>query len=349
MTEAKFQLGRRLFYDNRLSGNATQACASCHAQQFAFSDGARRSTGSTGDRLPRNAPSLTNVAYNASLNWANPGLTGIEQQVQTPLFGEAPVEMGIAGRDEEILARLKADPRYQDRFAQAFPDADSINWKNVVYALATFTRGLTSFNSAYDRFIAGDGAAMSERARRGMALFSSEQLKCQQCHGGFNFSMSTVGEDVALTEPPFFNTGLYNLDSNGAYPPDNPGVKGVTDIPSDMGRFRPPTLRNIALTAPYMHDGSMDTLEEVVRFYERGGRKIERGDYAGDGALSPLKSDLVAGFQITDAQRRDLIAFLSSLTDESFVANPRFSDPFVVDSDSTQVRPVTTPVASYGE
>lgn len=105
-------------------------------------------------------------------------------------------------------------------------------------------------------------------------------------------------------------------------------MKEVTNDPLDMGRFRPPTLRNVALTAPYMHDGSIATLEEVIRFYERGGRRIARGPYAGDGRLSPLKSGLVSGFRLTDQERRDLLAFLESLTDESFITDPRYSDPF---------------------
>src|SRR5262245_50718376 len=148
MSEAKFQLGRHLFYDRRLSGNATQACASCHVQAFAFTDGARRSTGSTGDRHPRNAQALVNVAWNSTYTWANPILTEIEQQVQIPMFGEFPVEMGITGHENDVLGRFAADVRYQHMFAEAFPDEpDSINWKNIVYALATFTRGLTSFDS----------------------------------------------------------------------------------------------------------------------------------------------------------------------------------------------------------
>jgi cytochrome c peroxidase len=329
MTEAKFQLGRHLFYDNRLSGNGTQACASCHVQASAFSDGARRSTGSTGDRHPRNAQTLTNAAYNATLTWANPSLTEIEQQVQIPMFGEFPVELGITGKESEVLARFEADERYRAMFARAFPgDAQPITWKNLVYALASFTRGLTSFDSSYDRFIAGDATALSASAQRGMAMFLSGQLACHRCHTGFNFSASTATSGTAFAERPFFNTGLYNLDGNGAYPPDNQGIKEVTNDPNDMGRFRPPTLRNIALTAPYMHDGSMDSLEEVVRFYERGGRKIASGAFAGDGRISPLKNGLVAGFEITDAQRQDLIHFLVSLTDQGFVTSPRFSDPF---------------------
>ncbi|MCS7056683.1 MAG: di-heme enzyme [Thermoflexales bacterium] len=329
MTPEKFELGRYLFYDTRLSGNGTQSCATCHQQRLAFSDGLPQSIGSTGDIHPRNAQSLANVAWFSTLTWANPLLTEIEKQIPIPMFGEFPVELGITGKEQEVLDRFRSDPAYRRMFAAAFPgEAEPITWKNIVYALATFTRGLTSFDSAYDRYLAGDRTALSPSAIRGMNMFFSEDLECHHCHTGFNLSASTTFSGAVFIERPFFNTGLYNIDGKGAYPPDNQGVKELTNDPSDMGRFRPPSLRNVALTAPYMHDGSMATLEEVIRFYERGGRKITGGPYAGDGRLSPLKSGLVSGFTLTDAQRQDLIAFLESLTDWRFVTDPRFSDPF---------------------
>jgi len=136
-------------------------------------------------------------------------------------------------------------------------------------------------------------------------------------------------------ERPFFNTGLYNLDGLGAYPPNNEGVKAITRDEVDMGRFRPPGLRNVAITAPYMHDGSMSTLEEVIRFYERGGRLIESGRYAGDGRLSPLKNRFIRGFVLSEQQRNDLIEFLKSLTDKSFISSARFSDPFGAQAQSS--------------
>lgn len=329
MTPEKFALGRYLFYDTRLSGNSAQSCATCHQQRLAFTDGRPRSIGSTGDVHPRNAPSLVNVAWFSTLTWANPLLTELEKQIPIPMFGEFPVELGITGKEQEVLDRLRADPRYRQMFAAAFPgEAEPITWKNIVYALATFVRGLVSFDSAYDRYLAGDRTALSPSAVRGMQMFFSEELECHHCHTGFNLSASTTFSGAVFIERPFFNTGLYNIDGKGAYPPDNQGVKELTNDPTDMGRFRPPSLRNVALTAPYMHDGSMATLEEVIRFYERGGRKIARGPYAGDGRLSPLKNGLVSGFTLTDAQRQDLIAFLESLTDWRVVTDPRFSDPF---------------------
>jgi len=337
MTEAKFQLGRFIFYDRQLSGNGTQSCATCHIQELAFSDGARRSTGSTGQRLARNAQVLVNAAYNTTYAWANPTLTRIEQQIQIPMFGQSPVELGITGQEAVVLARFKQDRRYAQLFKHAFPnEADPVTFKNIVYALATFVRGITSFSSPYDRFIAGDKTALSESAQRGLTLFLSEKLECHHCHTGFNFTQATLTTNSTanstanstVVDKPFFNTGLYNLDGQGAYPPDNQGVKDVTHDPADMGRFRPPTLRNVALSAPYMHDGSFASLDEVIGFYARGGRQIESGALQGDGKLSPLKNGLVAGFKITDAERQDLIAFLNGLTDVSFITNPRYSDPF---------------------
>lgn len=329
MTPEKFELGRYLFYDARLSGNGTQSCATCHQQRLAFTDGLPQSIGSTGDIHPRNAQSLANVAWFSTLTWANPLLTELEKQIPIPMFGEFPVEMGITGREQAVLDRFRSDAQYRRMFAAAFPgEAEPITWKNIVYALATFTRGLTSFDSPYDRYLAGDRSALTPSAIRGMQMFFSEDLECHHCHTGFNLSASTTFSGAVFIERPFFNTGLYNIDGKGAYPPDNEGVKELTNDPTDMGRFRPPSLRNVALTAPYMHDGSMATLEEVIRFYERGGRKITSGPYAGDGRLSPLKNGLVSGFTLTDEQRQDLIAFLESLTDWQLVTNPRFSDPF---------------------
>jgi cytochrome c peroxidase len=322
MTEAKFQLGRHLFYDTRLSGNNTQACATCHMQAFAFTDAARRSTGSTGRRHPRNAQSLVNAAWNTSFNWADPTLTTLEEHMQRPLFGTAPVEMGVAGNEETVLRRLREDPHMLALFKAAFPnERDPVGFENISAAIATFVRGIVSFESAYDRHIAGEASALSAAAQRGMALFNSDRLKCAQCHGGFNFTAATSSADA------FFNTGLYNTNGRGAYPKDNAGLMAVTGDPRDMGKFRAPSLRNVALTAPYMHDGSLDTLDEVVQMYARGGRKIEAGANAGDGARSPLKDPRIAGFSLGEDEQRDLIAFLAALTDTPLMNNPRFSDP----------------------
>jgi cytochrome c peroxidase len=161
-----------------------------------------------------------------------------------------------------------------------------------------------------------------------MELFYSERLECHHCHGGFNFTEASVHAGSAFDAALFHNTGLYDLDGAGAYPAGNTGLYELTGEPADMGRFRAPTLRNVAVTAPYMHDGSVETLEEVIRIYEAGGRLIEDGPWAGDGRSSPLKSGLIPGFALTDDERADLVAFLESLTDARFLTDPRFADPY---------------------
>ncbi len=328
-TPAGIDLGRYLFYDTRLSANGTQRCASCHLQALAFSDGKALPTGSTGETLLRNSPALVNVGYNATLTWANPALTTIEQQVLIPLFAEFPVELGATGHEEEILARLAADADYPRRYAAAFPaDEEPITWHNTALALSSFVRSLVSGDSAYDRYIAGDESALTESAQRGMEMFFSERFECHHCHSGFNFSASTIHANSTFGASNFQNNGLYNVDGEGGYPMGNRGLFEITGVASDMGRFRAPSLRNVELTAPYMHDGSVATLEAVIRHYANGGTLTASGPNAGDGRANPNKSPLVPGFTISEQEATDLVAFLKSLTDEAFIINPAFSDPF---------------------
>ncbi len=337
MTAEKVELGRYLFYDERLSGNGTQSCASCHVQAQAFSDGRTLPVGSTGEAHVRNAQALVNIAYSPSLTWANPALDQLEKQVLVPMFGEFPIELGITGSEEAVLARFREEPLYDELFAAAFPDVDEpVDFHHIKLALSSFVRTLISGNSPYDQFVyQGDETALSESARRGMDLFLSERLECHHCHIGFNLSAPPVHENTTFIETAFQNNGLYNLTDErvgeGAYPLGNRGLFDHSGSADDMGRFRPPTLRNIELTAPYMHDGSIATLEEVVQHYADGGRLIESGDKAGDGRVNPYKSGLIAGFEISEQEKIDLVNFLKSLTDEQFITDPRFSDPFAAD------------------
>lgn len=329
MSSTKVELGRWLFYDTRLSGNNTMACATCHIQELAFTDGRPRSVGSTGTVLPRGSMSLVNTAFASRLTWANPLLAQLEDQALTPLFGDNPVEMGMGGREAEIGELLRLDPKYEELTRIAFPnDENPYSVLNSVRAIGAFVRSIVSFDSAYDRYLAGDMQALSPSAERGMALFFSERLECFHCHGGYNFTDSTTHANTNIERVGFHNTGLYNLQAAGAYPPENTGLFDMTGNSRDMGRFKAPTLRNIALTAPYMHDGSISTLDAVLLHYERGGRLITAGDYAGDGRLSPFKSEFVDGFDLDDEQRADLLEFLSSLTDKSVVSEERWSNPF---------------------
>jgi len=247
-----------------------------------------------------------------------------------PMFGEHPIELGLSGKENEVLATLKAEPRYQKLFPASFPEqSDPFTIDNVTKAIAAFERTLISGDSAYDRYLNGDTRAISPSAKRGEELFFGERLECFHCHGGFNFSQSEDHAGKAFAEIEFHNTGLYNLDGKGAFPKDNPGIFEITGRPEDMGKFRAPTLRNIAVTAPYMHDGSIRTLEEVIDHYASGGRTIREGEYKGVGSTSPLRSAFVKGFTLTAQEKRDLIAFLRSLTDETLLRNPRYSNPWL--------------------
>jgi cytochrome c peroxidase len=256
-------------------------------------------------------------------------LDTLEKQALVPLFGEVPVELGVNGHLDEVLQRLREDARYPALFQEAFPeDEEPVSKDNVVKALASFQRTLISGNSPYDRYLQGDLDALSGAAKRGMDLFFSERAECYHCHSGPHLTNSFRSKDTKQLQRDFQNTGLYNVDGQGGYPGDNTGLFEFTRDPRDMGRFRVPALRNVALTAPYMHDGSVATLEEVLEFYMAGGRDVTIGPFVGDGRASPLKNPLVRPFELSTQERADLIAFLESLTDMDFVNDPRFSDPF---------------------
>ena len=329
MSKAKVELGRYLFYDTRLSVNETTSCATCHLQALAFTDGRERSIGATGEIHPRGAMSLVNVAYASRLTWANQMLDSLEVQALTPMFGENPIEMGLAGREAALMETIRRDPEYQARFEAAFPDiADPFTVTSVVRAIATFVRTIVSFDSAYDRYVAGDEQAITDSQVRGLQLFNSERLECFHCHGGFNFTDSSTHANAVVDSVGFHNTGLYNLGPRGEYPPDNTGLYDLTGDPGDMGRFKAPSLRNIAVTAPYMHDGSVASLDEVLDHYRRGGRELIEGPYQGDGRRNPFKSEFVQGFELSDEEKADLIAFLQALTDQSVLTNSELSNPF---------------------
>ncbi len=335
MSREKVELGRFVFYDTRMSGNETQSCGSCHQQRLAFTDGRPVGVGSTGQLHPRNSMTLTNAAYPASYAWANPVLTTLEKQVLLPMFGETPVELGLAGMEDVLIARFKADSRYQRMFAEAFPNAaDPITLNSIVQSLTCFVRTLISGNAPYDRYVNGlDDNALSPSAQNGGRLLFTERFECFHCHGAVNtwypFSDSVTFAGYQFDDTPFHNNGLYNIDGMGGYPPNNTGLFAMTNVPSDMGAFKAPTLRNIELTAPYMHDGSIATLDGVIDHYAAGGRTITDGPYAGDGSKNPFKSGFIRGFQLTDQERQDILNFLKSLTDTDFITNPHFSDPFM--------------------
>lgn len=329
MSAAKVAIGRRLFHDTRLSGNGTQSCSSCHRQELAFTDGRVQAIGSTGQMHPRNAQSLVNVAYNSTLTWANPGLVTLERQMEVPLFGTEPVEMGITDANRnQVLGRIRKDRWYRSWFRRAFPsDRGALTWATIVKSIAAFQRAIISADSRYDRYLRRR-AKLTAPESRGMNLFMGERAECHHCHGTFMFSDQATFVGASPERPLFHNTGLYNLGGTGAFPEPNRGVFELSGRAADMGRFRAPSLRNVALTAPYMHDGSMKTLREVVAHYAAGGRLIADGPLAGDGRANPFKDPLVAGIDLNERDRNDLVAFLRTLTDRKLTKDPRFSNPF---------------------
>ena len=330
-TAEKIELGRRLFYDTRLSANGTQSCASCHEQSLAFTDGLVRSIGSTGQVHPRNAQALGNAMYHATLTWANDGFIWLEDQIEVPLLSDNPIELGVTDSiRDSVLSRFASDQQYQTLFMNAFDGSAEVTLSKIIFSLASFCRSLISGRSAYDRFVQGDDSALTEQQKRGLALFNGERFECFHCHSGINFSVSYRDSSNSQDDfvRPFFNNGLYNVGGNGNYPRIDQGIYDLTLNLADRGRFRPQSLRNVELTAPYMHDGSIASLREVIEHYSRGGRLIASGPNAGDGRLNPLKSGLVRGFQATDDEIDAVVAFLHSLTDWEFVSDPRHSNPF---------------------
>jgi cytochrome c peroxidase len=224
------------------------------------------------------------------------------------------VEMGLKPKGAAALSELSRDATYRAQFSAAFPDgATPLSMDHIIKAIAAFERTLISGRSPFDRYVFDDDReAMSASAKRGMELFYSTRVGCAQCHSGLNFSGPIIYEGHAADSALFANTGLYDLDGHGAYPPADRGLLEVTHRSADMGKFRVPTLRNVALTAPYMHDGSLASLDAVLDHYMRGGHK------------NPRQDSRVRAFELSAAERTDLLAFLDSLTDREFVLNPDF-------------------------
>ncbi len=331
MTLEKVELGRHLFYDTRLSADGSMSCATCHVQALGFADGRSTTPGVTGEQGIRNSMALGNVAYLPVLTWMNPQLTSMDIQSLIPLFGEHPVEMGMAGREQALWSQLKSDPRYVELFTAAYPeqakqgDQALYTLSTLTKALSAFQRTLLSFDSSYDRYKYGnDPNAISDSAKRGETLFFGEKMECYHCHGGLNFTDNVVHERMPFPELGFHNTGLYNVDGKGSYPIENPGIVEFTAEPRDQGKFRTPSLRNVAVTGPYMHDGSIATLEEVLRSHYA----VKGKGASLSGQPNPLRSELIIGFSIDEAEIADLLAFLHSLTDEKFLADPRFANPW---------------------
>ncbi len=279
-------LGKLLFYDPILSANDDLACASCHHPDMGFSDGKPVSVGAHGENLRRNAPSLWDVAYATSLFWDGRAKS-LEEQMLTPLTNENE----MAANPDELVKQLASIPAYQQAFSAAFTDGLTI--KNVGTAIASFERTLVTHNSPFDRYAAGDFNALTPAQRRGFNVFRSAQTRCFECHTWPTFTNNT------------FNV-LGVPDTNPLKP--DLGQVEIVNGPDSTRAFRTPGLRNVALTAPYMHNGVFATLDEVIEFYAKGGGPAFGVKVAPD--------EFLQGFTISDQQKSDLIAFLYALTDE---------------------------------
>lgn len=288
LTPERVRLGKRLFFDTRLSRTGDVACGTCHLQSNAFADPRQFSSGVDGKVGNRNAPALINMAWNTSFFWDG-GVPTLEQQAIAPIINPLEMDMTLQG----VVERVRTDALYVEMFNEAYGSDPKPEW--VTKAIASFVRTMVSGNSRYDRFNRGDSSAMNASERRGMNIFFGEKAECFHCHVGFN-----------LTNNTFQNNGLYMTYADS-------GRARVTERASDLGKFKVPTLRNVEVTAPYMHDGSLTTLEDVV------------DHYAGGGKGHPNQSSTIHRFDLTDEERADLIAFLKSLTDHTFLNDPRFN------------------------
>ena len=313
MSQAKVELGRRLFYEGDLSADGSLSCSTCHIQHRGFAEGAATHPGVSDTHGKRNVMGLANAAYLYPLTWADPWRDKLETQALVPLNGKDPVEMGMGGHGDMMVDRLKGEDCYRQMFAAAFPqDKGEISLTNVTRALAAFERTLLSFNSPYDREQRGETGALTPTAKRGEALFFSAQFHCAACHAGPNFTDAT--KDLALRQGAFHNIGLYNENGKGAYPATDHGLRDATFWQEDEGRIRTPSLRNVALTGPYMHDGSVPDLGlAVLRHYGPG--------------PNPLRDKLLSGPAPDALQTQDILAFLYALTDTGFASDPRFAQP----------------------
>lgn len=292
-TEQKAELGRYLFYDKRFSRDSSVSCGTCHKAEFAFSDsGNAFSKGFHGLLGTRNSPSLTNTGYNTSYFWDGTVLT-LEKQALAPIIN--PVEMNMD--TDTLLIRLRTDAVYAPLFTSAWGSPE-ITLERVTKSIATFQRTLVSGSSPFDDWNRGKTDAISVSAQRGYDLFFGEEGDCFHCHASYNFT-----------------DNMFHNNATELFPSDE-GRYRMTNDPADKGKFRTPTLRNIALTPPYMHDGKFQTLEQVLIHYNSGGKTTDNKDIL----MRPLG--------LSEQDRSDIIEFLRSLTDRKFTSAASLQDPW---------------------
>jgi cytochrome c peroxidase len=292
-SDTKIALGRILFYDPNLSITGKVSCASCHSQSLGFSDSSPVSVGVRGSIGTRNAPPIINTAYQSSWFWDGRAGT-LEQQVMTAL-----TSAGEMDSDTSVVhGYLEQSSDYRLLFRDAFGESEPISLERAVDAIATFCRTLISANSKYDQFLMGNTQVLDSNEKAGMSLFFSDRTRCASCHSGFNFSDNQY-HSVALR--------AHYYDKGRAL---------ITGKERDIGKFKTPTLRNIALSGPYMNEGNFATLDDVIEHYNKGGNPFI---YKDTSRIRPLN--------LTSTEKKQLRAFLHALTDEEFLQNPRFRNP----------------------
>ena len=295
LTVEGVELGRKLFYDPILSADSSLACAGCHQQSLAFTDGKAVAEGHDGQLGTRGSMSLTNAGWNRSHFWDGRA-EDLESQAEQPVPN--PIEMNLPWPD--ALTRLESHPQYPEWFEEAFGER-AITRDRVVQAISQFERTLVSNHSRFDRWARGE-LMLTPQEVRGYVLFNTERGDCFHCHN-----------EPMFTDNLFHNNGL---DADF----EDLGRESVTGDVLQRGMFKTPTLRNVELTAPYMHDGRFSTLREAVQHYNSGG------------VFSLTVDPLIrvgSGLGLTEAEVDDLVAFIKALTDTSFITDPRFSDPFI--------------------
>lgn len=290
LINSKERLGEKLFFDPILSKDKSISCASCHKPEFAFADTAVVSIGVGGAKGLRNSPSVTNLSGRPNLFWDGRA-SSLEDQALQPIINPIEMNLPIA----EALERLQNDKTYAVLFQQIFNAAP--NQKNLLQAIAAYERTLETANSPYDRYINGDDAAISENAKRGRLLFIGK-ANCNNCHSGEDF-----------TADRFKGIGLFNGEEL-----KDAGRFQVTNNPEHEGHFKIPGLRNVALTAPYMHNGMFRTLKDVIKYYNNPDEVIKNGKNRDLSLSKPLG--------LTTTEMDDLEAFLVSLTDDRFLKKP---------------------------
>jgi len=311
LTNEGVALGRQLFYEKALSLNGTVACASCHKQELAFTDGLAHSTGVNGATTVRSSMSLANLAWEPKLTWDG-AATGLENQARIPIENPLEMHQGLSAG----VAKLQATDRYPALFRKAF-GSSTITEDKVLKALAQFERTLISGNSRYDQFRRGNRTALSPNEVEGLILFTTHPYgtsttrggNCGDCHAGdlqTDNAFRNNGLDVAFTDK---------------------GLGGLTGRPTDNGKFRVPSLRNIALTAPYMHDGRFSTLEQVVEHYDQ---HVFLNSPNIDPLLLNTTNDPSGSsftLDLTASEKAKIVAFMRTLTDTTFIKDPRFAKP----------------------